>query len=245
MAKKGTKKALIASVLSMTLSASMFVGTTFAWFTDSVESGVNTIVAGNLDVELTHKGAGDGTFSTVKGVTNLFKNANGDPMLWEPNASSSETFQVTNEGTLALKYRFAINYDNATKTPEGKTLADVLTATITTPEGTTTSTLADFSYSANLYATQMHEFTVTIAWPQSANDNAFNVKGGLSIDLGVSVFATQLTYETDGEDDQYDLAAPWTGAIPQASTRPRSKSFPAAARRRVPSPSTARKTLRI
>ena len=210
MAKHSTKKALIASVLSMTLSASMFVGTTFAWFTDSVESGVNQIVSGNLDVELTHKGAGDGAFSPVKGVTNLFKNANGGAMLWEPNASSMETFKVSNEGSLALKYTFEMNYTNATKTPEGKTLADVLTATVKTPDGQeTTATLADFSYDSTLVAGASEEFTVTIAWPQSANDNAFNVKGGLSIDLGVKVFATQYAYEYDGNGNNYDENAPY------------------------------------
>jgi len=218
MAKHSTKKALLVSVLSMTLSASMFVGTTFAWFTDSVESGVNQIVSGNLDVELTHKGAGDSAFSTVKGVTNLFKNANGGAMLWEPNASSSETFKVSNEGSLALKYTFEMNYTNATKTPEGKTLADVLTATVRTPDGQeSTATLADFTYDSTLVAGASEEFTVTIAWPQGANDNAFNVKGGLSIDLGVKVFATQYAYEYDGNGNNYDENAPysvWDGVVP-------------------------------
>lgn len=49
---KNTKKALLLSVLSMMLCLSMLVGSTFAWFTDSVTSGVNKIVAGNLDVEM-------------------------------------------------------------------------------------------------------------------------------------------------------------------------------------------------
>ena len=222
MAKKSTKKALLASVLSLTLSASMFVGTTFAWFTDEVESGVNTIVSGNLDVELTHKGAGDTAFTTVEGATNLFKNANGGAMLWEPNASSTETFKVSNEGSLALKYNFSIVFANATATPEGKTLADVLTISVTDPNKTGTDAelqsglLSDFTYSSSLTAMSTQEFNVTIAWPQGANDNAFNVKGGLKIDLGVKVVASQLTYETDGEDNQYDVNAPWTGAVDTA-----------------------------
>ena len=49
---KNTKRALLASVLSMMLCLAMLIGSTFAWFTDSVTSGKNTIVAGNLDVEL-------------------------------------------------------------------------------------------------------------------------------------------------------------------------------------------------
>ena len=49
---KSTKKALIASVLSLVLCFTMLLGTTFAWFTDSVTSSNNIIKAGNLDVEM-------------------------------------------------------------------------------------------------------------------------------------------------------------------------------------------------
>ena len=55
MNKKNTKRALLTSVLSLTLCGSMLVGTTFAWFTDSVSSTNNVITAGNLDVELYYK----------------------------------------------------------------------------------------------------------------------------------------------------------------------------------------------
>ena len=50
--KNTTRNALVMSVLSMLLCVSMLVGTTFAWFTDEVVTGMNTIAAGNLDIEL-------------------------------------------------------------------------------------------------------------------------------------------------------------------------------------------------
>lgn len=53
-----TKRALMMSMLSMVLSFVMLLGTTFAWFTDSVSSGVNRITAGNLDVGLEYASAG-------------------------------------------------------------------------------------------------------------------------------------------------------------------------------------------
>ena len=43
---KNTKRALIASGLALLMCVSMFIGSTFAWFTDSVTSGRNTIQAG-------------------------------------------------------------------------------------------------------------------------------------------------------------------------------------------------------
>ena len=43
MKKNTTKRSLLASVLALAMCVTMLVGTTFAWFTDSVTSGVNTI----------------------------------------------------------------------------------------------------------------------------------------------------------------------------------------------------------
>ena len=100
---KNTKRALLASVLSLMLCAAMLVGSTFAWFTDSVTSGKNKIVAGNLDVELYAKDGSD--YQPVTGDTNLFmKDA-----LWEPGHVEVINLKVANLGTLALQYKLGIN----------------------------------------------------------------------------------------------------------------------------------------
>lgn len=52
MKTMNTKKALIASLLSLVLCVSMLVGSTFAWFTDTASTGVNSITSGNLRVEI-------------------------------------------------------------------------------------------------------------------------------------------------------------------------------------------------
>ena len=52
MKTMNTKKALIASLLSLVLCVSMLVGSTFAWFTDTASTGVNRITSGNLSVEI-------------------------------------------------------------------------------------------------------------------------------------------------------------------------------------------------
>ena len=72
--KKVSRRALFTSVISLILCCAMLMGTTFAWFTDSVTSGLNTINSGNLDVELM---AGD---KKVDANTKLFDNV----VLWEP-----------------------------------------------------------------------------------------------------------------------------------------------------------------
>ena len=111
MANKSTKKALLLSVLSMILCLAMLVGTTFAWFTDSVTSGRNTITAGNLDVVLEYW---DGAkYATVDESTKLFN----DDALWEPGHTEVAYLKVSNAGTLALKYQLNVNvYEEVTGT---------------------------------------------------------------------------------------------------------------------------------
>ena len=114
--KKSTKKALIISALCLLLCVSMLVGATFAWFTDSVSSAKNKIVAGNLDVELEWSADGN-TWAKVEGAANIF-----DPnALWEPGHTEVVYLRVANKGTLALKYQLGVNVD---KEISGTNVAD-------------------------------------------------------------------------------------------------------------------------
>ena len=58
MNSKTAKRSLTASILSVFLCLLLLIGATFAWFTDSVTSGSNRIIAGNLAIDLVHVGAG-------------------------------------------------------------------------------------------------------------------------------------------------------------------------------------------
>ena len=49
---KKTSKQLLASVLSLMLCLVMLLGTTFAWFTDTATTAVNTIQSGTLDIDI-------------------------------------------------------------------------------------------------------------------------------------------------------------------------------------------------
>ena len=102
MSKKSTKRALLMSILSLLLCVTMLMGTTFAWFTDNVTSGRNTIQSGNLDVELEYY---NGTaWKSVEAATDLFENE-----LWEPGHTEVVYLRLSNLGSLALKYQLGIN----------------------------------------------------------------------------------------------------------------------------------------
>ena len=237
MKLKSKKSALLMSFTSLLICFAMLAGSTFAWFTDTATTGVNQIVSGNLDLEVYHKTSGTSIgLEKINDLTNLFDNVEGSPIRWEPGAKAEETFVIKNEGNLALKYCFAVSYANATKTPAGKTLADALTVSTATGEDNisdenrgerkTANTafegtqLADFSHAEYLLPGEYREIKMTIQWVPSANDNDFNVAGGLSVDLGINVLATQYTYENDSFNNEYDKNAEYDkGDTPPADAK--------------------------
>ena len=121
---KSTKKSLIASGISLAVSVALLVGSTFAWFTDSVTNKGNKIQAGNLKIgayayDLDMDGTGESF--TIEGVNGGEKfTFEADPQdlktdnspiiseeLWEPGKSSAKLLQVKNEGTLAAEIKLS------------------------------------------------------------------------------------------------------------------------------------------
>ena len=124
---KNTKRALLASVLSMMLCMAMLVGTTFAWFTDSVTSSGNKIQAGKLDIVLEELQEG-GYVDISDSDAPLFN----QEALWEPGYSEAHVLRVVNNGNLALKYKMEIVVKNAVP---GVNLADVIEVYAYNPAG--------------------------------------------------------------------------------------------------------------
>lgn len=188
-------------VISMVLCASMLIGTTYAWFTDSVSSGSNKILAGNLDIELLHKV--DTGYESVEGSEALF-----GVEFWEPGVVAYETFKVTNEGTLALKYFLSmtvssVNYVMEGETDTGLSLLDVLKVAVVKDEidpndretalkrAKAESKFVDVAAfggrSGKLQPkdaeevegfTECDTFTVIVWWEPTENDNEYNLMGG-------------------------------------------------------------------
>jgi len=210
--KKTTKYALLSSVMAMVLSIAMLMGTTFAWFTDTVTSGTNRIIAGNLDVKLYHSDKA-ATDEEVTSATKLFD----DIALWEPGAMVYENFEIENAGSLALKYVFNLKVTNATVV-DGKSLADVLKVAVV--EGGVTAgdraaalaqsfePISSFDMRGALESTKSQSFGIIIYWEPGENDNDYNLAGeALKADIAVDLFATQLNSESDSFDNDFDAGA--------------------------------------
>ncbi len=103
--QKSTKRALLLSALALLMCVSMLIGSTFAWFTDSVTSGNNKIVSGNLDVVLEYKTDWTEDWEEVNKDTKLFK----EGALYEPGYTEIVYLRVSNAGSLALKYNLMVH----------------------------------------------------------------------------------------------------------------------------------------
>ena len=234
---KSTRRSLIASGLSLAVSCALLLGSTFAWFTDSVTSGNNRIVAGNLDINLQYTTDGT-TWADVETDTNLFK----EGALWEPGYMEVAYLKVENLGSLALKYQLNMNATDtviSTSVTGGELrLSDYLEfAVVDLTAANGVIALYDRAgaeaalESATSYALNAGYSVENIMYPATAADAEYPAEKYIAlivympetvgneanhasdaaapeISLGINLIATQTPYETDGfGDDQYDAAA--------------------------------------
>ena len=227
MKKSTTIRSLALCGLSMLLCVSMFVGTTFAWFTDEVTSGNNTIVAGNLDAEVEYY-TGNGWDSIVEAETIFDPNAR-----WEPGHAEVVYLRVSNKGNLAFNYKFSFAVEDIigkTKAGEDIKLSEHLMYGVVDYEefdsreaaiaavGADAKPLSSMSFESSLLpddptteeveADSVETFALVVWMPTTvgneANHDGVNVP---KINLGLTVFATQMMYEEDSFGDDYDKNA--------------------------------------
>ena len=107
---KKTKQALLHSGIALLLCISMLIGSTFAWFSDSISSGKNIITAGNLDLEMYWTDDLDsGKWYNVEenGHNTIFNYDN-----WEPGYTDVKYIKLVNAGDLALNYKLSLTPQN-------------------------------------------------------------------------------------------------------------------------------------
>jgi predicted ribosomally synthesized peptide with SipW-like signal peptide len=237
MKKSTSKKALIASAAAVSLSALLFAGTTYAWFTDSASSAASVIKSGNLDVGFQVYDANEEAWVDVTKDTNLLAvSTTNETGLWEPGHVETVQLKVTNKGSLALKYSLAINtpLETAGKDADGNDIwisqylkyalvkgsesADVSTrekAEAVFENSANVYDLSDYSaeevlYPAGLDGLASEEFiTLVIFMPSSVGNEANFASGEAAPTLQISanLNATQTEYESDSFDKNYDSQA--------------------------------------
>ena len=223
MTKNATKRALLFSVLSLVLCMSMFVGTTYAWFTDSVTSANNKIIAGNRKVDLEMLDAETGDWSSIKdSQAPIFDYAN-----WEPGYVDVKVLKVQNEGTLAFKWMAGLRANE-----ELSDLANVIDVYVkpgVTAYPTTREEIADWdkagtvaqfveSIQTTTYGTLEAGKEATLGIALKMQESAGNEYQGMALGMfDIMIIATQLTFEEDSFNDQYDAMATVDSSLKEAA----------------------------
>lgn len=225
--KRSTKRSLLMCGLVLLVCVTMLIGSTFAWFTDSVTSANNKIVAGNLDVQLLmYNGSeyvdisdstapifGEGSIAT----------ANNAETLWEPGKTQVAYLAIKNNGNLALKYTVGLDVQNVSKN-----LYEVMKYAIT-PDAQGTAPLTSWDAAAaknvvvgtqsvsgnvDLGVGATHYFALSIHMDEEAGND---YQGG-KVNFDINVMATQNTVESDSFNNMYDEGADYDGEISSAAS---------------------------
>ena len=219
-----TKRPLIMALLALVLCLSMLVGTTFAWFTDSVSSDRNTIQAGNLDIKLEYSVQENGQWTDYAEV-----DANTDIygyQYWEPGFVRIAKFRITNIGTLSLKYQLTTDVYAETaginKAGEEFLLSDFLYAAVVDADATREEILSstdgkrlkapvngqvntDLIIKSNaLEQGQSTEVAMAIWMPTTVGNEANHNGTAPSIEFGINLIAGQYITESDSFGNTYD-----------------------------------------
>ena len=233
MKTKSTKRALLMSGLALVLCLSMLIGTTFAWFTDSVNTTNNIITGGNLDVKLEYS-KDFVNWAEVDSDTNVFSNEK-----WEPGRTEVVYLRISNVGSLALKYNLTVNIASelTSKNVYGNAfaLSDYIYYGVKAVDAkyeSRTEALADVADVADLLkspfapetnalypaGTEGKDSSLTLAMvvymPTTVGNEANHMTGVAApmIKLGINLVATQMTHEADSYGPDFDEDAWLAGA---------------------------------
>lgn len=192
----------------------MLLGTTFAWFTDSVNSSNNKIQSGDLKVDLELLDKDTGLWNSIKeDKTALFNYDN-----WEPGYTEVKVLKVENEGSLALQWKAKFISDS-----ELSELANVIDVYVL-PSATELTYPTSRDLENYVWVGSVADFVNTLSETTNgillANDysylgialkmqNVGNEYQGLSIGgtFDIQILATQVSNESDAFGNDYDVDA--------------------------------------
>lgn len=188
---KAVKRSIILCALSLVLCVALLVGSTFAWFSDSITNSGNTITAGNLTAQWSYRTLNDDTaaYEPVSEELALFS----ADTVWQPGGSQGYDFKVENVGSVEFVWGLAIDladtagesqnnltdvlvvYVDGVKSEVGFTDgAVVINGTLAATDGETTAETDETSC----------EFSLAFAIPEDAGNDYQN--GSVSFSLTLS-----------------------------------------------------------
>ena len=104
---KAVKRSIILCALSLALCVALLVGSTFAWFSDSITNSGNTISAGSLQAQWSYRTLNDDTaaYEPVSEELALFS----ADTVWQPGEPHGYDFKVENTGSVDFEWELTID----------------------------------------------------------------------------------------------------------------------------------------
>lgn len=187
---KAVKRSIILCALSLALCVALLVGSTFAWFSDSITNSGNTITAGNLTAQWSYRTLNDDTaaYEPVSEELALFS----ADTVWQPGEPHGYDFKVENTGSVDFEWELTIDladtagesqnnltdvlvvYVNGAQSEVGFTDgAVVINGTLAATDGETTAETDETSC----------EFSLAFAIPEDAGNDYQNSSVSFSLTL--------------------------------------------------------------
>lgn len=203
-------------VVALVLCMTTMIGSTLAWFTDSVSVTGNKIESGTLELEVLYQDDNNEWKDIEKNPTPLFNYT-----LWEPGYAVVKGIEIKNAGTLALKYK--LNFELTSERTGDYKLEDVIDVYLFTEKPTDRTafvddakvgTLADLIYGEDADGTVHGNLagkatTGPLYIGLKMQEAAGNEYQKLTVGKGFNlvVVATQDTVEFDSFNNEYDKDA--------------------------------------
>lgn len=233
-------KTLMASLVAIVICFTMLLGTTFAWFTDSVSSSNNIIASGLLDINTYWMEGGQDPTDEYNWIE-----FNGSPIFnyekWEPGYVEAKHLKITNDGTLAFKYKLVIAPNgevsdladvidvyyfptatklNAREEVENGVKVGTLADLITDPDGAAYGILLPVGTTPNDPEKEIvGSVSVSIAFKMQENASVEYQGKSIGTSFDINVYATQYNFEEDtfgndyDNDSQYNTPSKWDGTL--------------------------------
>ncbi len=222
------KSSAFKSFIAMLLCIAMLLGTTMAWFTDSVVSTGNRVQAGELGVQLLKH---DGTEykDITDGNGDIFSEADGTGVNWEPGRTEVAFLAVKNTKDLALYYTLVMDAINSTEPLTSaleyaiipameKTVFEALNLNTWEDILGVDGVIADDMVKGQFFAApesgllkgETDHFVLAVHMKEDADDTY----QGKATTINVTVAARQMAAEEDAfGNSNYDAEAPYAGEV--------------------------------
>lgn len=188
---KAVKRSIILCALSLALCVALLVGSTFAWFSDSITNSGNTISAGSLQAQWSYRTLNSDDTAAYEPVSEELALFSADTV-WQPGEPHGYDFKVENVGSVEFVWELAIDLADTAGESQNN-LTDVLVVYVDGVESEVGFTDGAVVINGTLAATDGEttvetdetscEFSLAFAISESAGNDYQNLSVSFSLTL--------------------------------------------------------------